>query len=385
MGSRLFGYNSGATVSGTIQSGNLAVSNDFRAGGSVQWWNGPNEDLGYVIGYPDTSGNRKANGSLIGGNAVGFRRTSSKTDSEFLLLANSLTGQRFLTASVATDWLNTNGFYTSYPQYLFDTFATYGATPRAAFSFRLLNSSYFGPCCRIRRGSDSQEIDINFVNGVVDTTSIQSFSSGSIAYIVYIYDQSGNGRHRSQTIAIRQPHIMSASNVIYTQNSRVAVNLNDNSHMLQHSASASAIILPGNANYSAFNVYRNTQPNQSLLFTAGTNQYAFVADSGGAGSSAFGQASSTLNKVNNLSVTMTDRDECYTALADKPSIIAHYSDFNLQSTWGGNFWFGGYNVVQGGFAWLGFYMEEIYCDGLQVSNSALSDAVYANQKNYYNL
>ena len=46
MASRLFGYNSGAPVSGATQSGNLAVSNDFKAGGAVQWWNGPNEDLG---------------------------------------------------------------------------------------------------------------------------------------------------------------------------------------------------------------------------------------------------------------------------------------------------------------------------------------------------
>jgi hypothetical protein len=115
MSSRLFGYNSGATVSGAIQSGDLAVSNDFNAGGSVQWWNGPNEDIGYVIGYPDTSGLRKANGNLIVGNSVGFRRTSAKTDDEFLSLANSLTNQGFLTASVATNWLNTNGYYTSYP------------------------------------------------------------------------------------------------------------------------------------------------------------------------------------------------------------------------------------------------------------------------------
>jgi hypothetical protein len=99
MGSRLYGYNSGAPVSGASQSGSLAISNDSRGGGSVQWYNGPNEDLGYVIGYPDTSG---------------FMRTSAKTDAEFLSLANFLTSQGFLTASVAADWLNTNGYYTSY-------------------------------------------------------------------------------------------------------------------------------------------------------------------------------------------------------------------------------------------------------------------------------
>jgi hypothetical protein len=113
MGSRLFGYNSGAPVSGASQSGNLAISNDSRGGGSVQWYNGPNEDLGYVIGYPDTTGTRKVRGVTVS-NAVGFMRTSSKTDAEFLSIANVLTNQGFMTASVAADWLMTNGYYTSY-------------------------------------------------------------------------------------------------------------------------------------------------------------------------------------------------------------------------------------------------------------------------------
>ena len=114
MGSRLYAYNSGGNITGTSQSGNLAISNDSVGRGSVQWWNGPNEDLGYVIGYTDTTGTRKAAGVTISGNSVGFMRTSVKTDVEFLLLANFLTNQGFLTASVAANWLNTNGYYTSY-------------------------------------------------------------------------------------------------------------------------------------------------------------------------------------------------------------------------------------------------------------------------------
>jgi hypothetical protein len=114
MGSRLYAYNSEGNITGTSQSGNLAISNDSVGRGSVQWWNGPNEDLGYVIGYTDTTGTRKAAGVTISGNSVGFMRTSVKTDAEFLSLANFLTNQGFLTASIAANWLNTNGYYTSY-------------------------------------------------------------------------------------------------------------------------------------------------------------------------------------------------------------------------------------------------------------------------------
>jgi hypothetical protein len=113
MSSRLYAYNTGATVSGASQSGNLAISNDLKGGGAVQWWYGPDETSGYVIAYPDTSGKRKSNGVTIS-NAVGFRRTSTKTDAEFISLANSITGQGFASASIAVNWLNTNGYYTSY-------------------------------------------------------------------------------------------------------------------------------------------------------------------------------------------------------------------------------------------------------------------------------
>ena len=48
---RPFAYNTGATISGTIQVGDLAVgspTSGFESTG-LEWWNGPDEELGYVI------------------------------------------------------------------------------------------------------------------------------------------------------------------------------------------------------------------------------------------------------------------------------------------------------------------------------------------------
>lgn len=47
---RPFAINTGSTIAGTTQFGDLAVGtpNDWSEGG-VQWYNGPDEDLGYVI------------------------------------------------------------------------------------------------------------------------------------------------------------------------------------------------------------------------------------------------------------------------------------------------------------------------------------------------
>lgn len=115
MAGRLFAYNSGASIAGTSQSGNLAVSNNSSGGGSVKWWNGPDESLGYVIGYPDESTSRKSNGVAIASSSVGFRRSATLTDADFLSLVTNVSGQVFSTASTAAEWLNTNGYYTSYP------------------------------------------------------------------------------------------------------------------------------------------------------------------------------------------------------------------------------------------------------------------------------
>lgn len=131
-------------ISGASQSGNLAIlpingmseeaaaaffsiNPQTRLKYPVEWINGPEEDSGYVIAYIDLdSDQRKSNttyryngrGELILTNivsfAVGFRRTSVKTDAAFLSLANSLVEQNFESTSVATNWLNTNGYYTTF-------------------------------------------------------------------------------------------------------------------------------------------------------------------------------------------------------------------------------------------------------------------------------
>jgi hypothetical protein len=52
--SRPFTYNTGSAIPGTEQVGDLAIgypTSGFQATG-LQWWSGPDEDLGYVIGKP---------------------------------------------------------------------------------------------------------------------------------------------------------------------------------------------------------------------------------------------------------------------------------------------------------------------------------------------
>jgi hypothetical protein len=116
---RPFTYNSGSLIPGTEKFGNLTVgtpTSGFESTG-LQWWNGPDEDLGYVIAQTnvDINGSPLQPSPVEGllGN-VGFFRTSIKDDNLFVNLSNVVTGQNFTSPSEAKTWLESNGYWTSY-------------------------------------------------------------------------------------------------------------------------------------------------------------------------------------------------------------------------------------------------------------------------------
>lgn len=109
---RLFAYSS-TPIAGASQSGSLSISTTPISG--YRWWPGPDEDLGYIIAHTDTNprteGNRNA---VVSTNAVGFWRTATQSDAAFLLMFNDIFNQNYATASTAANWLNNNGYWTSY-------------------------------------------------------------------------------------------------------------------------------------------------------------------------------------------------------------------------------------------------------------------------------
>jgi hypothetical protein len=117
--SRPFAYNTGSTITGTEQLGSIAIgypTSGFTSTG-LRWWSGPDEDLGYVIAHTVPSGTQP---NPVGVPAyIGFWRTPSKTDNNFISLSqyvSSFTGtpQTFASASAAKTWLNLAGYWTSY-------------------------------------------------------------------------------------------------------------------------------------------------------------------------------------------------------------------------------------------------------------------------------
>jgi hypothetical protein len=110
---RPFAYNTGSTITGTEQIGNLAIGTPTDGFGStgISWYNGPDEDLGYVITHETPGGQPAADGGTA---YLGFWRSDTLNDSSFISLSETVAQQSFASASDAKTWLNNNGYWTSW-------------------------------------------------------------------------------------------------------------------------------------------------------------------------------------------------------------------------------------------------------------------------------
>ena len=122
--SRAFCYNPvSIDIPNTESIGSMSVATgtinaSFYTNVNLQWWNGPDEDLGYIIAYVDSSGNRpNAPERTFSTNYVcniGFFRSAAKTDQSFVDLVKIISASTSITASQSKTWLNNNGYWTSY-------------------------------------------------------------------------------------------------------------------------------------------------------------------------------------------------------------------------------------------------------------------------------
>jgi hypothetical protein len=111
---RPFAYNPGSLIPGTEQLVDLSIGYPISGfTDTPQYWNGPDEELGYVIAAP-VSGNTQPT-PLSGVTAsVGFFRSPLLTESSFVEYTNSIFEQNFEDGNEAKTWLNNNGYWTSF-------------------------------------------------------------------------------------------------------------------------------------------------------------------------------------------------------------------------------------------------------------------------------
>ena len=117
--SRPFAYNTGTGITGTVQIGSLAIgypTAEFESTG-LEWWNGPDEEVGYVIAQPVPDDSQSTPLSPITA-SIEFYRSDNLSESEFVALSNFVAGLTgggpFVSGDSAKTWLNNNGYWTSY-------------------------------------------------------------------------------------------------------------------------------------------------------------------------------------------------------------------------------------------------------------------------------
>jgi hypothetical protein len=151
---------------------------------------------------------------------------------------------------------------------LLDTYS--GAA--AAYSLRLLDSTYTGDAIRVRRASDNTEQDIGFdVNGDLDTSALTTFCTGTNGFVKTWYDQSGNAYDATQATTANQPKIYDSSTGVELENALAALRFDGINDGFPLSISGLDI-----GSLSVFNVSRATATSGCMLSVSGlTNNKRF--------------------------------------------------------------------------------------------------------------
>jgi hypothetical protein len=83
-----------------------------------------------------------------------------------------------------------------------------------AYSIRKLRTEYTGACIKIRRSSDNTELDIGFVNNLLDTDAMLEFVGAGNGFVSVWYDQSGNSHDIVSSDTTREAAIISNGTLI---------------------------------------------------------------------------------------------------------------------------------------------------------------------------
>lgn len=117
---RPYAYNTGSTINGTIQIGDIAVGKDpmdysINPGG-VKWWMGPDEDIGVVFGVPVPAYNHPTPVGNIAG--IQFWRPNGASYNSILSVINMIARRKgqsnFTNMNDAEDWLILSGYTASW-------------------------------------------------------------------------------------------------------------------------------------------------------------------------------------------------------------------------------------------------------------------------------
>lgn len=241
---------------------------------------------------------------------------------------------------------------------LLDTYS--GAA--AAYSLRLLSSTYSGSAIRVRRSDDNTEQDIGFRNNELDTSTLETFSIGSDCFVTVWYDQSGGTNNATQTTASAQPKIVSSGSTI-TENGKPCIDFDGSDDRLELNGIFSGateftfieVDKPNNTNvrvnywaqfidFSNVNTFFRYNNNGTIQVFLGDNETAIDSFS----------SSSSYSAQQNLQFITYDSSQL---AANQVDVFVNDSDFGMS----GSTAFGTLNTVED--AYIGSRITSNYFDG----------------------
>ena len=239
--SRPFAYNTGAPIAGTEQVGSLAVGYPSGGFSGFEWWNGPDEDLGYVIAC-SVPGDTQPTPVAGVDASVGFFQSGALTENSFISLANVIAGPAgpFASGSNAKTWLNSNGYWTSYA----------GSTGATGGAYELVILPYQPPAAG----------DVIFPNFGATPIPTQGNTNPNIFATGGVYWNQIDINSVDQT-SYYNGLVGNAATISFTQNGNTAI----------YSASSTAIILDGAQ--LAFNYNPQSRPGQLTLTQASPSNF----------------------------------------------------------------------------------------------------------------
>jgi hypothetical protein len=193
---------------------------------------------------------------------------------------------------------------------LLDTYS--GAA--AAYSLRQLSSTYEGDAIVVRRASDNTTQSIGFVNNELDTTSLESFCSGTDGFVTTWYDQSGNGNDVTQTNGAYQPQIAASGSTI-TDGGKASMALNETARGLE-------IPIAASSTQDFFQVHKTNDTN--VIFfrdVASTARYVWAAIDGNSSTVLNSNYGTPTLFVNGTSQTPQDRDALHSLVSTNNQVL----------------------------------------------------------------
>jgi len=176
-------------------------------------------------------------------------------------------------------------------------------------SLFLLIANYLGFCIRVRRSSDNTELDIGFVNGVLDTVSLLTFVGSGNGFASIIYDQVG-GNNMIQNTASLQGQIVSNGSVILKGGKPCIIrSANDDGGYLSTYAPNDGVAVKG-----MFYVGDN-ELKTGIIFgsNSGGPDYGFVSQSGSLSRFIDNNPTITASKLNGSTTIIASRGEAFTS------------------------------------------------------------------------